>query len=337
MRIIEVHVAKSALEPLDELSKKHGAIETWHVATGRDMVIYSVLVRAHASQALIDAMQTMTLDTRPTRLILRPVEATLPRVEEEKKEENEEEDDGPKKKTFSGISREELYNSLARGAVLDSNFLLLVVLATIVAAIGLVQDNAAVVIGAMVIAPLLGPNLALALATAIADADLMARSIRTNLIGTVISLALATAIGLLWPINISSHELMSRTFVGFDSVVLALASGAAAVLSLTTGVSSVLVGVMVAVALLPPAAAFGLLLGTGYVQGALGAGLMLAVNIVCINLSAKLVFQFKGVRPHLWYKKQKAKAAMRRSLTIWLVTLLVLAVLIYLYQRYYQG
>jgi len=67
---------------------------------------------------------------------------------------------------------------------------------------------------------------------------------------------------------------MSRTDVGLDSVALALASGAAAVLSLTTGVSSTLVGVMVAVALLPPTLAVGILLGDGRWELAAGAMLM---------------------------------------------------------------
>ena len=66
-------------------------------------------------------------------------------------------------------------------------------------------------------------------------------------------------------------------------MTLALASGAAA-LSLTTGLSSVLVSVMVAVALLPPAVTLGLMLGYGDFNLALGAGLLLAINLVCVNM-----------------------------------------------------
>jgi len=64
-------------------------------------------------------------------------------------------------------------------------------------------------------------------------------------------------------------------------ILLVLASGAAAALSLTTGLSGVPVGVMVAVALLPPAAVLGILLGNGNPALAMSAGLLLAVNIVC--------------------------------------------------------
>ena len=95
----------------------------------------------------------------------------------------------------------------------------------------------------------------------------------------------------------TSPELAGRTNVGLDSVALALASGAAAALSLTTGLSSVMVGVMVAVALLPPAVTLGLMLGHGEGSLAAGAGLLLAINVVCINLASKVVFFIKGIRP----------------------------------------
>ncbi|MDZ7803496.1 DUF389 domain-containing protein [Thiohalophilus sp.] len=87
------------------------------------------------------------------------------------------------------------------------------------------------------------------------------------------------------PLNFDSQELLLRTDVGLEGIALALASGMAAGLSLTSGVSATLVGVMVAVALLPPAATLGLMLGAGNYQYALGALLLLAVNVVCVNLA----------------------------------------------------
>ena len=78
-----------------------------------------------------------------------------------------------------------------------------------------------------------------------------------------LALALSILIGIFWPLNIESRELLARTYVGLDSAVLAMASGAAAVISLTSGIPSILVGVMVAVALLPPTATMGLMLGAG--------------------------------------------------------------------------
>ncbi len=212
--------------------------------------------------------------------------------------------------------------------------MLLVFLSTVVVAIGLLKDNVAVVIGAMVIAPLLGPNIALALGAALGDRDLMWKALKTTLAGMGTALALTVLIGLMWPIdNMESRELMARTDVGLDSVALALASGAAAVLSLTTGLPSVLVGVMVAVALLPPTAATGLMLGAGKIQLAIGAALLLAVNVVCINLAAKIAFLIQGIKPRTWLEKQKAKQSMVTYILIWVVSLVILMVAIFLRQR----
>ncbi|HWR90421.1 MAG TPA: DUF389 domain-containing protein [Dissulfurispiraceae bacterium] len=136
----------------------------------------------------------------------------------------------------------------------------------------------------------LGPNRALGFGTALGDVPLMRKSLVTNVTGIGVALALSIAIGMILPFDHRSSEIMSRTDVGLESVVLALASGAAAAMSLTTGLSSILVGVMVAVALLPPTVTVGLMLGQGRFTLAAGAALLLAVNLVCVNLSAKIVF-----------------------------------------------
>jgi uncharacterized membrane protein len=132
---------------------------------------------------------------------------------------------------------------------------------------------------------------------------------------------MAIAIGMIWPGYLNSFEIIVRTDVKPDGIVLALASGSAAVLSLATGLSSALVGVMVAVALLPPAATLGMMLGSGQFNLALGAALLLAVNVVCINLAAKLMFLFKGVKPRTWLEKRKARQSFTLYILIWIVTL----------------
>ncbi|GEM_PF-860880 len=80
--------------------------------------------------------------------------------------------------------------------------------------------------------------------------------------------------------------------MGLDDIAIALASGSAGVLAFTTRASSILIGVMVAVALLPPLVAFGLLLGAGHELLAFGALLLLFVNIICINLAGVVTFLY---------------------------------------------
>ncbi len=325
MKIIEVVTTPGHIDTVTSIAEQHGALDHWIIRLDveNERQAVRLLVSDNRRQGMLDALQH-ALGTSPQfRLVVMPIEATLPRQAEDTQE--------PKEKgRGASATREELYQNVVKSAVLDSNFLLLVSLSTFVAAIGLLEDNVAVVIGAMLIAPLLGPNIALALATALGDAKLMWQSLKTNLAGLGLAFALSLLIGLLWSPNIESQELLARTVVGFDSIALALASGAAAVLSLTTGLSSVLVGVMVAVALLPPTATFGLMLGSGQLGLAFGALLLLVANIVSVNLAAKLVFLYRGVRPRTWYERQKARESMKTYIIFWVASLFILVVAIYL-------
>jgi uncharacterized hydrophobic protein (TIGR00341 family) len=278
-----------------------------------------LLVTNDKLQSVLDALQSV-LDSQPAaRILVLPVEIALPKPSEEERKEED----------AATEAREALYEGVEKNARLDLNFLVLVVLSTTVAAVGLIENNVAVVIGAMVIAPLLGPNLAFGLGTALGDVSLMRKAALSTSVGIVLAVVLSVVIGFIWSFDAARPVLAAGTRVGYDSIALALASGAAAALSLTTGLSSVLVGVMVAVALLPPAVTLGLMLGHAEPKLAFGAGLLLAVNVVCINLSIKLVFFVKGIRPRTWWEKEKAKRAMYIYILGWLITLMVLVFFIY--------
>lgn len=93
---------------------------------------------------------------------------------------------------------------------------------------------------------------------------------------------------------------------------------------MTTGLSSVLVGVMVAVVLLPPAVTLGLMLDHGEEGLDAAAGLLLAINVVCINLASKVVFLIKAIRPRTWWEKEEAKRATMRHVVVWLMILVLL-------------
>lgn len=323
MKIIEVIADNDLLDTIKMVAHQHGALDIWFTSEGEDgRQAVRLLVSAEKRQAMLDALQSSLASSKNIRILVMPLEAALPLSQVERKADQD--------KPIVTATREELYNQVEKGARLDSTYLMLVVLSTIVVAIGLNADNIAVVIGAMVIAPLLGPNIALALATALGDTMLMWKSLKTGLTGLGIGLALTFMIGSVMPINLNSHELMARTDVGLDSVALALASGAAAALSFSTGLSSVLVGVMVAVALLPPTATMGIMLGTGQFDLATGAALLLAVNLVAVNLSAKVVFLMRGIKPRTWWEKEKARQSLTIYIAIWVLSLAILIGAIFL-------
>jgi len=328
MRVIEIVAEACHFDTLAGIAEQYEVSDFWYgdvAADGRQAL--RMLVDDGARQKVVDALQSQLGGSETARIIIMPVDAVLPRKEEPPL------DDGKSRGAGTTQTREELYIGIARGARLDSTFLLLVFLSTIVASIGLIENSIAVIIGAMVIAPLLGPNIALAFGASLGDRELMWQALKTNLAGLSLTLAMAVIIGMLWPGHLGSFEILVRTDVKPDGIVLALASGAAAVLSLASGLSSALVGVMVAVALLPPAATLGMMLGSGQYPLAAGAALLLAVNVVCINLAAKLMFLIKGVKPRTWLEKRKARQSVTVYIALWVVTLGILLAVMLLRQQ----
>ena len=320
MKIIDVVTPAKNLSAVESIIGQHDSEVLWVSADEDRKKVIRALVSDDQRQSLLDALQGLFQGEDHSKILVTALEASLPR-----KEPTLNETDSSDK---SSNTREELYNEVEKNTRLDSTYLLLVILSTVVVAIGLLENNVAVVIGAMVIAPLLGPNIALALGAALGDMPLIWKAFKTGSAGIGLALFFSIGIGIWHPMDLDSPELMARTDVGVDSMALALASGAAAVISLTTGLSSVLVGVMVAVALLPPTATLGIMLGAGHTQLAIGAALLLAVNIVCVNLAAKIVFLVRGIKPRSWLEKQKANQSMVTCLVIWVLSLAVLLVVI---------
>ena len=304
-RVIQIHCDARHRESLEEISEKNNAITFWYTETSKEWIHFHILVETFQTQPMLDAIQQYFGQNETYHLLILAVEAYLPRPKEaeDKKEAKAKE----RQQANASILREELENDMVKNATFDRNFLLLIIFSTLVASIGMLENNVAVLVGAMVIAPFLAPNLALTFASAMGNRVLAWRAVRCLLLGSGVAFICGMAMGQFWPIDEIPYELAMRAEVDYSAVVLALAAGAAAVLSLTKGISSAMVGVMVAAALLPPLAASGVFLGHGQVGNALNALLLLAVNIVCINLSGLLVFIARGIGPRTWYERREAK------------------------------
>lgn len=317
LRRIEIWARPGYSADIKKIADEYGIIDYYCSTEGCDERCAHVLLTGISNrQKILDDLHGILDQSESARILIIDVEATLPT--EIKKAE-------PEKKSLSTMAtREELYSTIAHGADMSGNFLLLTFLSSVVAAVGLVNGNVAVLIGAMVIAPLLGPNLAFALGAALGEKKLMLQASLTNIIGVNFSLVLGVLAGLFLPSGLDNPELLARTVVGIDDILLALASGAAAALSLTSGLSSTLVGVMVAVALLPPAMTVGLMLGQGEWHPAIGAAILLTVNVVCVNLSAQLIFLAKGIKPRTWLQQQDARQSAMVNALFWMVMLLLL-------------
>lgn len=333
LRQIEVVVPKDAKEDFEHLLSDNSVEHYWNEESESGYLL-KALVDASKTESFLDkAEQLMGKDER-YRLVMQDVEATLPRVEEPEEEESKEEVEEksePWEAPLSGVrvSREELYNEISDSVNLSSVYIAMVTFSTIVAALGMLRDSTAVVIGAMVIAPLLGPNVALALSTTLGDSDLLKKSVRTNITGILVALLISVVMGIFLNVDTTVYEIGSRTQVHLSDIALALASGAAGVLAYTIGMSAAVIGVMVAVALLPPLVTAGLLIGDMQFSAAYYAFLLLTTNVICVNLAAVATFTLQGVSPRTWYKAEKAKKINKIAFAIWTVLLLILALLIF--------
>jgi uncharacterized hydrophobic protein (TIGR00341 family) len=327
--MITISAPDQVVPKLRELAEELGAagIRSFPESQAEDRTTLTMLAGPETRQELVDAVQEALSAREDWRLTILPVETTvpLPRDEEEEQKRRKKASEN----AIGGMTREEIWNRVWDQAKLDQTYVAWVILATVVAALGMLTDSVAVVVGAMVIAPLLGPNLAFSVGVALGDRTMIFRALLTNLAGLAVALGISVGIGYFWNYGLGSEELLSRAEVNFTSLAIALASGAAAALSLVTGVSSALVGVMVAVALLPPTSAIGIFLGSGQIALAANAAMLLAVNVVSVNIAAHSVLFWRGVRPRTFFENKKALTGRIVSAAIWVVLLVALVALMW--------
>lgn len=216
-------------------------------------------------------------------------------------------------------------------------YVVLTAVSAIVATAGMLLDSAAVIVGSMVIAPLIGPAMATAVGTVVDDSRLFARGVRMQVVGLLLSIVSAAAFAyfvrtaqLIPPtIEVTTIPAVNeRITPGLLSLMIALGAGLAGVISLATGMSATLVGVMIAVALVPPAAAVGIGLAWGLPMISFSAGVLLLVNVFSINLVALVALWVIGYRPQNWLLLCEAKSEMLRRVSVLLIGLVLLSFLL---------
>jgi uncharacterized hydrophobic protein (TIGR00341 family) len=331
LRLIEMVLREKDGGEVRELLKEHTVLEHRQVRLPDGEVLVRILLDAEQSEAVLDVLENRYAGREGNRVVVLPVEATLPRAEPKPAATSEQAP--PEEELPERISREELYEDIKDAARCSRVYLAMVVLSTVVAAIGLYYNSVVIIIGAMVIAPLLGPNMASALATALGDLSLLRRALLTALAGIAATMVLSVIIGALLRVNPASPEVASRDAVGIGDIAVALAAGCAGALAFTTGVSATLIGVMVAVALLPPLVTFGLLLGGGHQALAMGALSLFLMNLICVNLAGVTTFLVQGIHPASWWEKDRALKATRIAIGLWAALLAALVGMILLLRQ----
>ena len=233
------------------------------------------------------------------------------------------------------IARDELVTRAADLAPDWVPFLVMTAVSAVVATAGLLLDSAAVVVGSMVIAPLIGPAMATSVGSVVDDRGLFVRGIKLQAAGALLAVASAAAFaavlrfGNIVPLGtnevLAIGEVRERLSPGVPSLVVALAAGIAGALSLSSGISSALVGVMIAAALVPPTAVVGIGVAWGRPGAVVGSAVLVAVNFLSINLVALAVFWYQGYQPENWFDVGEARKDTAKRIGALAVTILILS------------
>lgn len=180
----------------------------------------------------------------------------------------------------------EIIDQINSGITFRGGNLWVLIFAILIASLGLNVNSTAVIIGAMLISPLMGPIIGIGFALGTNDVDMLKRAAKNYAISTVISILTATVYWLLTPLSDAQSELLARTSPTLYDVLIAFCGGAAGIIATCTkGKSNVIPGVAIATALMPPLCTAGFGLGTGHIMYFLGAFYLFFINTVFICLA----------------------------------------------------
>ncbi|WP_118873343.1 DUF389 domain-containing protein [Moraxella bovoculi] len=202
-----------------------------------------------------------------------------------------------KKHSEKTVDHKSVRINIEAGALPTKMFFIMNGLSAIIAGYGLLANSPAVVIGAMLVAMMLSPITGAALAAIDARLSLLKTSLMTLFGGVFVIYAVGMVLGLLYPDNVMTSEILSRTAPTTMDLIVALAGGAAgAYAMISPNLSVAVVGVAVATALVPPLTASGILLSAGEARLAMGALILAITNMLAIQFTNALVLWFAGFR-----------------------------------------
>jgi uncharacterized hydrophobic protein (TIGR00271 family) len=196
--------------------------------------------------------------------------------------------------TYTPIDRSVAIASLAEGGGLSVGYSVLTILSAAIAVLGLLLSSPAVIIGAMLISPLMGPIVLFGYSLAMLDQKLVLRSLLAITAGTALAIGVTSAIVWLSPLQTATPEILSRTNPNFFDLLVAIFSGAAGAYAAVHRKGETLVGVAIATALMPPLAVVGFGLATGNSAIRDGAAGLFMTNLLAIGLTASVVAKLFG-------------------------------------------
>jgi uncharacterized hydrophobic protein (TIGR00341 family) len=331
VRLLQVSIPTGKREAMERALDDEGVdYVLTDEASGREFtaVAYVPLPTA-AVEPVLEELRAAGLDEEAYTVIVEANTVISRRFEELQERYAEEEQDEER------IAREELVSTVEDFVPSSVNYALFTVISAVIATAGLLLDSPAVIVGSMVIAPLIGPAMAASVGTVLDDQELFKEGLIFQIEGLILAVASAAAfgwfvrVGLLIPPGVEVVEIPAvreRLLPDFLSLAVALGAGVAGVVSLASGVSTALVGVMIAVALIPPAATVGIGIAWGQPWVSIGSGVLTLVNVLSINLAAIAVLWYREYKPSHWFRQDEARRTTLRRSAVLVAAIAVLSV-----------
>ena len=226
------------------------------------------------------------------------------------------------------IDKNATINSIKNDISMRGTTAWILICSILIASVGLNADSTAVVIGAMLISPLLGPILGLGLSISTNDIDTLKNSLTNIFVMVLLSIITAYIFFTLIPINDETSELLSRTSPDFRDVLIAFFGGLALIIAKTKkeNISSAIFGVAIATALMPPLCTVGYYLAENNLTNATGAFLLFLINTLYIIVATYIVLKVLGF-PLKVYANSKRRKFVNRAVTLIAASFAVVAVL----------
>jgi uncharacterized hydrophobic protein (TIGR00271 family) len=229
-------------------------------------------------------------------------------------------------------NEEEIKGSLQRNVEFKGTNLWALIFAILIASIGLNVNSTAVIIGAMLISPLMGPIMGLGLGAGIFDFRLIKFSLKNLLVAVIISVLTSALYFWLTPLKGARSEILARTVPTIWDVLIALFGGLAGIIaSSRKNLSNTIPGVAIATALMPPLCTAGYGLGTGNLYYFLGAFYLFLINSIFISISTFLIIRFLKFKPVGFVDKATEKRVRK---LVWLIALFTILPSIYLAYKF---
>ncbi|MBM7624529.1 TIGR00341 family protein [Sporohalobacter salinus] len=308
---LEAGEGEEAVDLLEALEVTIADYKLFSSSTG-DLLIINLLY-GNTDMVLDNLSQQFNFETNDDRSLIIVSPDTVIPVDKERLESS----------AFQA-TRESLVTYASQNSRLDDRFILLAIMSAIVSSLGVILNNVPVIVGSMVIAPVFGPIVAIAIGIVLADFKLMIRGLLAESTVLLIGIFMGLLMGAIVPNVAVNSALKTRMFPTVADLFVALAAGSAGAYSLITGVKSQLIGVVIAAALIPVMCTVGIGISLSNPMMVGGSLLLLGGTYLALILSIVGVFYFKGLKPQIWYKF-KAQRLVKKSLILIMVAVIILS------------